>query len=102
MESDKAFVEYFFLRCTTTFDFNKEFIFFHAPAVPSECELPSKKYIDPDYPPPPLYESRSHQMVAGFTAAAQLSKPMQQQSSEVYNNHKVSTLNWFSLTLTGY
>lgn len=71
----------FSLRRSTTSDF-RESIFFHVLAVLSEHELPTKDYIDS----PPVYKSRSDQMVAGMTLGVQQQQSlqsMQQHSSEM-------------------
>ena len=52
----------FFLRSSTSFDFSREYIFFYVLAVLAEHELPTIECIDS----PPVYKSRSDQMVAGL------------------------------------
>ncbi len=79
---------FFFIRCSTTFDFSGEYIFFYVLAVLAEHELPTKEYIDA----PPVYKSRSDQMVAGLMLGLQQQQSfqsMQQHSSEMYNNRAV-------------
>ena len=79
---------FLFLSCSTSFDFSWEYIFFYVLAVLGEHELPTMEYIDS----PPVYKSRSDQMVAGMMLALQQQQhfeSMLQHSSKMNNCHEV-------------
>lgn len=86
------FCQSILLRCKATFDFSWESIFFYVIAVPAERELPAKGYIDSL--PPPVYKSRSVQMVAGLTLGLQQQQSFQSTpqhiiNTEIYSSHEV-------------